>query len=624
MGRDVLALTLVLTACGGTEPPAATTPSPESAPPTMTGEALFASHCGSCHVETGATRARSLLAMRGMGTATIGFAMTNGTMKTEAKELTLTQQLRIAEFIGIPDAPYLPPADAICADPSIDLTPAVSRWGFNDRNTGRIAPGISVVDADNVAGLELAWAFGLPRSSSARSQPVITVDTLFVAAEGSGLFALDRYRGCTKWHRPTPASPRTALTLGTAGDRDVLFFGDVEAHVNAVDVETGELLWRTQTTVGEHSILTGASVQHADRLIVPVSLFEVAVARDPDHECCRTHGAVMSLDAASGDIRWTTHLTEPAAPGGTTTAGVRRWGPSGVGVWSTPAIDSARNVVYIGTAQNASAPATEYSDSVVALDLDTGDIAWHFQAMAGDTYNDACSEFPRGPNCPRRAGPDFDIGASVVLTRRSDGRDVLLVGQKSGDVYALDPDANGRLIWQERVGSGSALGGVHWGLATHDGVVFAPAADPQFPLPGYFPRPGLYALDIDDGDLIWEYRVERGCDTNLREYFEREALYPTCSFFYGFSAAPTVINDLVFAPSLDGRVRAFAVGDGTLMWEVDTARPFETINSVEAHGGSIDVAGVQAVGRMLYVQSGYGLFGELPGNVLVAFRIGTK
>ena len=174
------------------------------------------------------------------------------------------------------------------------------------------------------------------------------------------------------------------------------------------------------------------------------------------------------------------------------------------------------------------------------------------------------------------------------------------------------------------VGAGSPLGGVHWGLATHDDLVFAPAADPEFPLPGYFPKPGLYALDIDDGDLIWQYRVERGCDTNLRDYVDRETLYPECSFFYGFSAAPTVVNDLVFAPSLDGRIRAFAVGDGTMVWEVGTARPFETVNGIEAHGGSIDVAGVQAVGRMLYVQSGYALFGELPGNALLAFRISTE
>ena len=82
-----------------------------------------------------------------------------------------------------------------------------------------------------------------------------------------------------------------------------------------------------------------------------------------------------------------------------------------------------------------------------------------------------------------------------------------------------------------------------------------------------------------------------------------------------------MVNDVVFAPSLDGKIRAFTVTDGEQVWNYDTLRTFETINGVEAHGGSIDVAGVQATGRMIYVQSGYSIFGQLPGNVLLAFRL---
>ena len=115
--------------------------------------------------------------------------------------------------------------------------------------------------------------------------------------------------------------------------------------------------------------------------------------------------------------------------------------------------------------------------------------------------------------------------------------------------------------------------------------------------------------------------MERGCETTLFEYIDREDLYPECSFFYGLSAAPTVAGDVVFAPALDGYVRAFATGDGSELWRFQTARPFETINGVEAHGGSIDGAGVQVAGRMVYVQSGYSLFGRLPGNVLLAFEL---
>ncbi len=109
----------------------------------------------------------------------------------------------------------------------------------------------------------------------------------------------------------------------------------------------------------------------------------------------------------------------------------------------------------------------------------------------------------------------------------------------------------------------------------------------------------------------------------MRAYFNRDVLYPPCSFYYGFSATPTVVNDVVFAPSLDGRVNAFAAESGKLLWQYETVRPFETVNEVDAHGGSIDAAGVQAAGRMVYVQSGYSLFGQLPGNVLLAFELGN-
>jgi polyvinyl alcohol dehydrogenase (cytochrome) len=268
-----------------------------------------------------------------------------------------------------------------------------------------------------------------------------------------------------------------------------------------------------------------------------------------------------------------------------------------------------------------SLPATDYSDAVLALDLETGEVVWHFQAIAGDAYNGACGQMPKGPNCPKWQGPDHDIGASVILTQNSSGQDILLAGQKSGDVYALDPDDDGRMIWQEKVGGGSFLGGVHWGMANADGIVFAPISDPAFPIPGYYPKPGLYALDVDDGSELWSAPVERGCTTNMFDYFSRDNLYPDCPFYYGLSAAPVVVNDVVFAPSLDGKIRAFAVTDGEQVWNYDTLRAFETINGVEAHGGSIDVAGVQAAGRMIYVQSGYSIFGQLPGNVLLAFRL---
>lgn len=590
----------------------------------LDGQALFDLHCASCHLNPGTSRAPSIQAMSKQNPAALMFALTNGRMKGEAESLSTEEKIRLAGFLGSDAQDYEPPAAALCRNTDIDLDGRISRWGFDSRNSGRIADTVSRIHSGNVARLEVAWAFGLPQSADARSQPVITSDTLFIAAVSGHVFALDRFTGCIKWHYRAPVGLRTALTLaliGSGGSARALFFGDADAHVNALDPATGRLLWRVDARVGEHSLLTGAIVAHEGRLIVPVSLYEVALARNPDYECCRTHGAVLSLAAKDGTRLWSTHTTPEATPRGKTAHGTLRYGPSGVPVWSTPTVDAQRGVIYVGTGQNASAPATRLSDSVLALDIANGGIVWHFQALAGDAYNDSCSEFPTGPNCPTRAGPDFDIGASVILTSTPAGNDLLLVGQKSGDVYALDPDREGAQIWHRRVGAGSALGGVHWGMAAADGRLFAPVSDPVFPIPRYFPKPGLYALAIEDGELLWEQRVERGCETSLRDYFSRSDLYPQCSFYFGLSAAATAVNDLVFAPALDGKLRAFAAGTGTIAWVFDTARSFPAVNGVEAHGGSMDVAGVQLAGNMLYVQSGYSLFGQLPGNLLLAFRL---
>ncbi|MEM7015926.1 MAG: PQQ-binding-like beta-propeller repeat protein, partial [Pseudomonadota bacterium] len=426
---------------------------------------------------------------------------------------------------------------------------------------------------------------------------------------------------CIKWHYTSPVPLRTALTYAKLDERPMLFFGDAKSFTSALDASTGELVWRKNMGLFEASIQTGAVIFHKEKLIVPVSTFEVAQAQDPQHECCKSHGAVHRVDASTGKIEWTVHMTPEARPSGETSIGVKRWGPSGAAVWSTPMVDTKRGVIYIGTGQNTSAPANELSDAVVALNWETGRVVWHYQATAGDTFNNACTEFPRkGPNCPTWAGPDFDFGASIILTKNSSGKEILLAGQKSGDVYALDPDKQGKVIWRTRVGNGSALGGVHWGMAVANNKVFAPANDPPFPFVPH--EPGLYVIDIDTGKQLWDYQVKRGCETGMGSYFNRQTVYPDCSFFYGFSAAVSVANDVIFVPALDGKVRAFNTETGELLWHFNTAQAFDSTAGTKAHGGSMDNVGVQFAKDMVYMQSGYSLFGELPGNILLAFKLG--
>jgi polyvinyl alcohol dehydrogenase (cytochrome) len=218
-------------------------------------------------------------------------------------------------------------------------------------------------------------------------------------------------------------------------------------------------------------------------------------------------------------------------------------------VWSSPTIDLKRNRMYITTGNNYSMPPTDTSDAIIALDLDTGRIIWTKQALANDVYNSACASVPtRGPSCPEDSGPDHDFGSPAILVRTAAGRELLLAGQKSGVVWAFDPEKNGEVVWQTRVGKGGINGGVQWGMASDGELVFAQTSDAVIartatarvldPTMGG----GLSALRVVDGTRAW--------------YVEPPPCGPTPNCSPAQSAALTAIPGVLFSGSMDGHLRA--------------------------------------------------------------------
>ncbi len=296
------------------------------------------------------------------------------------------------------------------------------------------------------------------------------------------------------------------------------------------------------------------------------------------------------------------------------------WGPSGAPIWNSPSIDAARGQLYVGTGEATSPPAHEHTDALLAIDLETGTINWAFQATADDIFVTGCGPGSEGLNCAPMTETvyrDVDFGASTVRASTPSGRELLLAGQKSGAVWALDPDT-GAVVWRTDLGTGGPSGGVHWGIAADDAHVYAPISNVGRPLPDQdIPediKPGLYALDLEDGSIDWAFHVEASCGEEAR------ALTPRCQRSFGLSGAPTVIGDHVVAGGLDGRLYILDKRTGDLVWRYDTARTFETLNGVDANGAAIDNASIVAANGYLFVNSGYGLFGAGAGNVMLAFR----
>ena len=582
------------------------------------GAVVYKDHCAVCH--NGVGRAPGIPSLMYMSPRSILAAIQTGKMKAVAEGLSEEQQRAVAEWIT--RRPLLEtsmPASAHCAaDGSESPVGAIdwSGWGGDITGDGFLDASRAGLTAKTAKQLTLKWAFAFPEATQARSQPALLDDRLITGSQWGEVYALDQATGCIHWSFSAGSAVRGAISVTNVGaKRRIVHFADYLTNVYALDASDGRLIWKTK--VGRHrdAGVTGSVSVHAGRVYVPLTSMEVAAAGDPAYQCCTSSGAVVALDASNGTELWYHRvIPEPAKRVGSTSVDAGIFAPSGAPVWSSPTVDAARGRLYIGTGENYTRPTTNQSDAVLALDLRTGALAWSFQGTREDAYNYACSMPGNHPSCPTPAGPDLDFGMAPILLRRAqDDRDILVVGQKSGMVFGVDPDRNGALMWSTRVGSGSTLGGVHWGISGDTHRAYVTISDhPRSALPARFANrgrtPGVYALDLMSGDIVWSSATPENVCGDRRGCFR------------GHSAAPTTIPGVVFAGSLDGWIRAHAVDTGRVLWEFDTARDFRSVNGIDGHGGAIDGPGPVVANGRLFVNSGYGLFTQMPGNLLMAFE----
>lgn len=573
---------------------------------------LFDENCAVCHLG-GVPKAPHLIEFQIIGADTIEKALTSGVMKQQAADLSTAEIGALATFLGGTATTSKPvkmcKANTINTD---GASPAFEGWGLTLEGTRYIPDTIAKLPKNQVSNLSLKWAFAYPNATRARSQPVYYANHILVGGQDGRVFALDFETGCATWSFQADAEVRNAVNIAKSNGRMIALFGDIKGHVYAVDAKTGKLIWRKLVNDHPDVTLTGSPRLYKDSLYVTLSSKEWASAADPGYECCTFRGGVVKLDIHSGDIAWTSYTIpqKPEATGELNDVGARRFHPAGAPVWNSPTIDEKRGVLYVGTGEGYTSPAAPTSDSVLAIDLESGQVRWHYQSISGDAWNMACF-IGGGPNCPEENGPDLDIGAPPVLMSTPDGKDVLIGGQKSGDVFALDPDDKGALLWRNKIGRGGFAGGVHWGLATDGTSIFAPIADTAFSEDEIAAgRAGLFSLDPKTGDVNWMTPAKDVCSDDDK---------PACD--PGLSAAVTAIKDVVFAGAFDGHLRAYDSVTGKIIWDFDTNKEFETVNGEIANGGSIESDGPVIIDGHVLVNSGY-LFGSrMPGNVLLVFSL---
>jgi polyvinyl alcohol dehydrogenase (cytochrome) len=501
-----------------------------------------------------------------------------------------------------------------------------SEWSSagGDRQNTRSQPSEHKLGVGNVSGLAVKWVLNTAGDVSAT--PAVDGDTVYVPDWAGYLYAVNRSNGSVKWQvhlpsvtgipfdkaRATPALGGGKVVVGTQGSI-LVPGGGPGGKVLAFDKATGALVWSTQADPHMASIITQSATIHGDQVFVGVASQEEALAAFVPGYQLSFRGSLLALDLSTGAVRWQTKTAPP--------------GYTGNAIWgSSPAVDTSRGAVYVATGNNYSVPpavlacvaaagadpiakaaclpADNHFDSVMALDMKTGAVRWSTRAIPYDAWTVDCIPFfGDGDLCPSPAGPDYDFGQAPALfkTKSLQGKpmELLGVGQKSGQYWALNPDT-GAVAWVTQVGPGGTGGGLQWGSATDGTRIYTANSNsnqvPWTPMGAAAPttRGGWSALDPLTGALLWQVADP----------------LPAPGIGGGPSGPVTTANGVAYACSLDatGRMYAFHGATGAVLWSF-------------ASGGSC-LSGAAIVDGTLYWGSGYSNFGfGTPNNKLYAFAL---
>ena len=578
------------------------------------GADLYTTRCATCH-DSGVARAPARNLMELLSPQALLTTLESGIMQQQAAMLTTQERHQIVEYlVGSAEIEF--PELAYCEADQNEFDweqgPAAEGWGIDRNNRRHLSAEQADLSASDLDDLEIKWVFDYPLSARARSHPSLAGGALHVGSQTGTLYALEQTTGCVRWTYEAGAEVRTGITIpdwnNAEAQHPIGYFGDVLANGHAVNLVTGEGLWKSKVDDHPNATLTGQPVFFEDKLYQPLSSLEVVPAADPGYACCTFRGSITVLDSATGEVIGKTY-TIPQTPTqvATNNVGTPIIAPSGAPVWNSPTLDEKNRRLYFGTGENYSSPADENSDAIIAMNIDDGSIEWVQQTIARDAWNVACMVFIQNKtNCPIEKGPDLDFGAPPMLIEQGDER-ILVAGQKSGEIFGISVD-DGQIVWRNKIGRGGNQGGMHFGMAADGSTVYVPMADyTDESLSEADARPGMYALDAFSGEILWSHPADNVCGDKI-----------DCD--PGVSAAVTSIEGAVLAGHMDGRFRAYAKQDGQVLWEVDTDREFTALSGRTAHGGSFGGGtAAMAYRGMLYVNSGYGLYFHRPGNVLIAW-----
>jgi polyvinyl alcohol dehydrogenase (cytochrome) len=494
-------------------------------------------------------------------------------------------------------------------------TPTAS-WVFSGQNIANWHSQPLETTINNTNANNLTPLFTVPTGGDVTATPAVYDGSVYFPDWAGNLYSVDAVTGVVNWSvnlstltgipgmisRSTPAVQGNSLIVGTLTNGWLL----------SINRKKGTLQWKSQLDTHPAAVLTQSPVVYNNMIYIGVSSQEEFFAVDPNYSCCTFRGSILEVNLNSGAIMWKTY-TAPDNGG-------QPGGYSGNAVWgSTPVVDPSRHLIFIGTGNNYTVPAsvtadpttvdpTNYTDSVLALNMASGKVVWAdpFMGLTSDTWNLACF-IPPYDNCPPSAGPDYDFGQGPMELKATIGGksvDILGIGQKSGTFWGINPD-NGKVLWSTVGGPGSALGGMEWGSAT-DGTRIYYAISNQYGIPytmmnGQTTTGGLWgAIDPATGAILWQTADPNGAMDQGAVSVANGVVYAgSMGNVYGQATDSAKTNPTFFA--LDAAT-------GTILWNY-------------VSGGSVN-SGAAIANGVVYWGSGYGRLSlGYPNNKFFAFNI---
>lgn len=421
-------------------------------------------------------------------------------------------------------------------------------FGYDLANT-RVNPDEAIVTPENADTLEVVWEVaGL---EGVASTPAVVDGTVYVGDWTGAVQAIDAASGDVRWSTSTGDMIMSSVTV----DGDDLYAAS-RTSLWKLDRATGAEQWHVPTS--DHPIaITPSSPTVVDgHVLLGLASGELMLSMTEYSFA----GSVVSFDAETGEEQWRLWTTP-----NDDTAG------AGVGVWSTASYDADLGVAFIGTGNTYEPPAAPLSDSLLAIDVDTGEVVWHHQF----TYPDVWSSGNAG-------GVDGDVGAGPNLWEH-EGRAMVGVGDKRGVYHALDR-ATGEVVWEAEMTPGSLLGGVIGTSAYAEGVIYVGSNVGDPVSNGPTGTTEVLALAAADGEVLWRHEMEG-------------AIY----------APITTTPGLVYAASTSGTMAILDAETGEERW---------SHQAPDQVGG-----GASVVDGVVYWGYGFSLFGSGSGKGgLLAFR----